>query len=382
MLDHALSETLEQHLERWAATQSSCAPADRKLAEAGIARAYRAAGLAFPERIVWCGGPVEIARRLASASADDRIGSSVKAQIFDNVRAQASTFAEIFWPEAVTAAAEAGGKTSTGIPQGLLGRARNAGPMIDRAVCRAANEVLFRPSVQVRYAFQRWLGLPRVQPRADFSEIAVGPEDFAALALYEYLGDQSDWRYQAEPLRGLSLIAKSASWIVPHEHVCWVAERPDTLHIDAAGRLHCVDGPALRFRDGWSVYAWKGVEVPAWMIEHPERITASRIDDTFEPDLRNTMIDIMTPERFVATGVPSRISKDETGILWRRQWTYRHVVIGTWCAVEVVNGTAEQDGSYRHHFLRVPANMRTAREAVAWTYGLTAGQYAKLELRT
>ena len=44
----------------------------------------------------------------------------------------------------------------------------------------------------------------------------------------------------------------------------------------------------------------EGVEVPAWVIEHPEWITASTIADTFEPALRNTMIDIMTPERFIA----------------------------------------------------------------------------------
>jgi hypothetical protein len=58
------------------------------------------------------------------------------------------------------------------------------------------------------------------------------------------------------------------------------------------------------------------------------------------------------------------------------------VTIGSWTAVEVINGTSEPDGSRKHHFLRVPSRMRTAREAVAWTYGLTDEQYAELELRT
>jgi hypothetical protein len=48
----------------------------------------------------------------------------------------------------------------------------------------------------------------------------------------------------------------------------------------------------------------------------------------------------------------------------------------------VVNGTAESDGSHKHYFLRVPSRMRSAREAVAWTYGMTPEQYGGLELRT
>src|SRR5262249_14691930 len=74
--------------------------------------------------------------------------------------------------------------------------------------------------------------------------------------------------------------------------------------------------------------------------------------------------------------------RDETGILWRKSWTFRGVAIGSWSAVEVINGSAEADGSRKRYFLRVPSRMRTAREAVAWTYGLTGEQYAKLEIRT
>ena len=58
------------------------------------------------------------------------------------------------------------------------------------------------------------------------------------------------------------------------------------------------------------------------------------------------------------------------------------MTIGSWSAIEVMNGTAEADGSRKRYFLRVPSAMRTAREAVAWTYGLTADQYTGLELRT
>jgi hypothetical protein len=37
--------------------------------------------------------------------------------------------------------------------------------------------------------------------------------------------------------------------------------------------------------------------------------------------------------------------------------------------VEVVNATAEPDGSYRRYLLRVPPTACTARQAVGWTFG-------------
>ena len=84
----------------------SCEPADRAAAEEGIRLAYAAGGLAPPDRIIWCAGPVDIAKRLAAISADELPGANVKAEIFDQVRDKVGTLAEIFWKEVVVAALE------------------------------------------------------------------------------------------------------------------------------------------------------------------------------------------------------------------------------------------------------------------------------------
>ncbi|MCV0384784.1 MAG: hypothetical protein K5799_15285 [Erythrobacter sp.] len=44
--------------------------------------------------------------------------------------------------------------------------------------------------------------------------------------------------------------------------------------------------------------------------------------------------------------------------------------------VEVQNATPEPDGSRKTYFLRVPPTMSTARQAVAWTFGKEAREYA------
>jgi hypothetical protein len=383
MLDVAPMDALEEHLHRWASLRTTCVPADRKTAEEGIRVAYRAAGLPLPDRVIWCGGPIEIAQRLAAATVADQIGSNVKAQIFDSPRQRVGMFSEIFWKEIIVAAGELASKRAViNTARNSLERATQTSREINRAVRDATYEIFSQLSIRTRHAIQRWRGLPRMFPSGNFSDIAIDPDELASLGVYEYLRVVVGWEEQTEPLRGLWAIAKSASWIVPHQHVCWIAERPGALLTDARGRLLCANGPALRYRDGWSVHAWKGVHVPPWMIEHPDWITPYKISDTFEPVLRYTMIDIMTPERFIATGVVACVSKDDTGVLWRKHWGHRGVTIGSWSAVEVVNGTPEPDGSHKRYVLTVPSQVRTAQEAVAWTYGLSAKQYSALELRT
>ena len=55
-----------------------------------------------------------------------------------------------------------------------------------------------------------------------------------------------------------------------------------------------------------------------------------------------------------------------------------HGAIAAVCAanmVEVVNSTPEPDGTSRTYWLRVPPATRTAREGIAWTFGLTEAEY-------
>ena len=63
------------------------------------------------------------------------------------------------------------------------------------------------------------------------------------------------------------------------------------------------------------------------------------------------------------------LAQDDYGKLWRTDVRIGGERIQL---VEVVNATAEPDGSFRRYFLRVPPTARTARQAVAWTFGFEA----------
>jgi hypothetical protein len=79
-------------------------------------------------------------------------------------------------------------------------------------------------------------------------------------------------------------------------------------------------------------------------------------------------------DRYLRDSGASQVNRDECGILWRVDLPGDEPLV----MVEVVNSTPEPDGTSRTYFLRVPPWVSTAREAVAWTFGLEADEYSPL----
>jgi hypothetical protein len=367
-LTQAQRAALVRYRARWAAIRRSTEPADRGAAEDGMRLAYEAAGLKPPARFVWCESPIALSRLARAASRAD--GRNVKSIVVDRPHRQAMArirrricaairleVNRTVSPadELVEAAAEQIGQF-TGPAEGasLLTRIRNSRPLSWSSVL----DVLFG--------------------RDGFRDAVAGPRELSWLGTCEYFRTVLGLKEETTPLLGLWLVATSAGWLRPHERTCWLSERPNLLRGDPRDRLHNASGPALRFPDGWAVWAWKGAEIPSWIIERPDKITLATIDRETDARLRRCMIDIMTPARYVALGGAFRVAEDDTGILWRRTWPANDA----WAAVEVINATPEQNGTRKHFFLQVPAHIRTARAAVAWTYGLRPRSYRRLTTRT
>jgi hypothetical protein len=360
--------SLSRYRARWAAIRRSTAPADRGAAEEGVRLAYCAAGLTPPARFVWCESPLALSHLAREVSFAD--GSNVKFALIERPRR----------------------KVAAAIRRRLHRRVRQKVESTVNpadALVASATEALLQATLHDDVTLLDYLRRRSQPPSLSFAmrtllgwrglrHNAAGPDDLSWLGVYEYLRNVLGLRDETAPLLGLWQIAINLGWLEPHEKTCWLAERPALLRGDPQDRLHNPSGPALRFRDGWSLWAWKGVEVPRWIIERPERITLAAIDIESNVQIRRCMIEIMTPDRFVKLGGATRVAQDETGILWRRIW----LTYDIWAAVEVINATPEPDGTHKHFFLQVPPNFRTAREAVAWTYGLSARAYSNLVVRT
>jgi hypothetical protein len=358
---------LARYRARWTEIGRCTEPADRDAAEQGMRRAYRAAGLEPPDRIVWCDSPAALSRLTQRISRSD--GPNVRWALIDRLRRHFAAQIRRRLSRRVLAEVQS---------------AVNPADALTATVAEAVIGAVEPPPLALLARY--WRGEPlspvcilqALSGREGFRYAAAGPHELSWLSVCEYLRGVLGLKSDTEPLLGLLQCAANVGWLQPHAHTCWLSERPQLLRRDANDRLHHADGPALRYGDGFSVWAWRGVEVPRWMIEQPESITLEAIDRATNVEIRRCMIEIMTPRRYVEQGGAARIAEDDTGILWRKTW----LAWDAWAAVEVINATPEADGTRKHFFLQVPANLRSAREAVAWTYGMEPKVYDKLVVRT
>jgi hypothetical protein len=132
------------------------------------------------------------------------------------------------------------------------------------------------------------------------------------------------------------------------------------------GRLHSNDTPAVIWPDGSGRWYWDGIAIPEQIAQARDQLTADEIGRIRNQEVRRVTLERVGWERFLQTADAELVAQDDFGKLWSTNiWLDGERAR----LVEVVNATAEADGSYRRYFLRVPPDVRTPRAAVAWTFG-------------
>ena len=302
--------------ERWTKIGLCTDPADRPRAEAAIHESYRAAGLQPPRKIVWCGSP--LSQGLTRAIILDKklmpsVGDSVRASVWDSVWASVGA---------------------------------SVGDSVGASV--------------------------RASVRDSVGDSVYGQHDASWLAFYRYFKEVLQLDDQTRKLAGLWELAQGAGWALPHANICWVSERHNVLVRDDRGRLSNLAGPACAYPDGWAIYAVHGVRVPADVIETAaDKFTRERILEEPNAEIRRVLIERVGHERFLSLTEAKPIHDDRCGKLYRINLPNDEPIV----LIEVVNSTPEPEGYFKHYFLRVPPQIATAREAVAWTFGMKAQEY-------
>jgi hypothetical protein len=169
-----------------------------------------------------------------------------------------------------------------------------------------------------------------------------------------------------------AMLASSCGWVWPIGNICVMTARPKTLITDRAGRLHNERGSCLSYTDGWDLQAVHGIVVPPRMISFLREPTLAAIASERNIETRRMMLDTYGVERFLRETGAEKVQSDDCGALYVRQSSFRPEPVVFVC---VRNSTPEPDGHYRQYFIRVPPHTRTAREGVAWTFGLSPDEY-------
>jgi hypothetical protein len=374
----------------WRATALRTGASDRTAAAAGVRVAYRSAGLVEPRTIVWFDSPVQ-----ATAAALLLTGRA------ETVRAAGAPGAGELLDEAARVLAE------HGVPVAGFGDGGGPGAGAGaeaRSVREALRTVPWESARRRRLTAlgprgwsEHWARTggdlwSRVNEltqriRGAVTDTLAGPDDpgrhadearsAVRLTMLEALHGQHDAAWlaaladDAPELAGQAAVARESGWWWPRSDVVLMVERPVELHQDEPGRLHRTDGPALSFADGFALHAWRGMPVPTDFLERLVGLTPADIRAEENAELRRVMLEHFGYDRYLTESGAEPVHRDETGILWRIELDGDEPVL----TVEVVNSTPEPDGSHNVYWLRVPPRTRTAREGVAWTFGMSAEEY-------
>ena len=183
------------------------------------------------------------------------------------------------------------------------------------------------------------------------------------------------WRhYEAAALNGASRMMHERFWIV--------SDRQSSIHVDQQNRLHHDTGPARSWGDGWAIWAWHGVRVPQSLIE--DGWPVERILREPNAEIRRCAIERLGWDRFVVDAGLARVGDPvpdpgnpdhELALYDVPEAIYDAPVRVLICD----NATPERDGTRRRFGLTVPASIDNPVAAAAWTFGLSAREYAALE---
>lgn len=399
--------------ERYVARALSTEPADRRRFEAAAERCYRHAGLEWHGNVVWVENPVVVSlagsltsyvlkefdrkrghRRLCSVGGASSavhwgiyaaVGSAVHKAIYAaiepsvhrsvNLVRLAVELAVDSVQTAIVSAVGSAAETAVGpkVESAVYSAVRSAVDaavdadvdwavrlVVDSAVDPAGNRAI---RTGVRSAWRNNLG---GVPQASWHAYA---SFFREVCNLELQGDL----WEREKAFADAQLSAGGWW--PHRQFVIVSERASEICLEPGRnggrihRLHSESGPAIAYPDGWGLYFWHGVPVP----EHVIKGEFDHVDIDREPnaEIRRCMIEKYGADRYLAEAGAREVHRDDWGTLYRRELPGDEDLV----MVEVVNATPGPDGSFKSYWIRVPPQVRTAHEAVAWTFGKESEAY-------
>jgi hypothetical protein len=414
--------------DRWLKIGLSTEPAKREEAEEGVRLAYKTAGLAPPKFMVWLSSPMAGAcaaymfatkawEKLIDSSTGnpvcaevwgkvlDQVGEQVRNQlwyqVWEQVGAQAlykfcaqfrdhvceqvwEQVGDQFWDQVweqvwVLLRAQVCDEVVKQVSDQFLKvwyqACAQVGDQVGEQVRDQVREqVLYKFRAQVRdRVLSKVQELVQDEVRDQVKDLVsdqvrrccYGQHDANWLSWVDFFREINAPIENLSRLEGLIQIAQSCGWWWTFENVCILTERPTALHRDERHRLHNERGMAIQYPDGWGMYAWHGVRVPERVITSPESLTPQEILAEENVEVRRVMIERYGLERFLEQSNAQECDSSEFGTLYKIRLPDDELA--------VVRVTCPSTG--RKYVLPVSPQVRTAREAVASTFGLSEQEY-------
>jgi hypothetical protein len=204
----------------------------------------------------------------------------------------------------------------------------------------------------------------------------LGAWDAYWLSFYEF-GRKVGVRYEPHTLahfNAYNTFARECGVSFLYHGIAFISDRPERMSFGGARRLHAADGPALRYRDGYALYAWKGQRIPAEYIERRHTRTAADVLSEQNAEMRRVLMEIYAdvhgPKAMLAAMGARLIAEDTMHGRSRKLYD-----IGGARYVHVVDGSLQRDGIRREFLLGARPDAQTPHEAVAASYARPPGKF-------
>jgi hypothetical protein len=377
-LTFAQEQALLAHRDYWLKVGLNTQPSDRTATEKVITEFYRLRGLSAPY-FWWCDGPMVAELVLNILNSDnlwDNLGANLGANLGDNLGAYLgdnlwANLGDNLWANLGDNLRDnLGANLGANLWDNLGANLRDN--LWANLGANLWDNLRDNLGANLRANLRDNLGANRLKY---FYTYFWGSLDSYWLAFYTFPKEHLGLQYSANDNALLELwadLARSTFWWWPFEKIVVISDRPSLIQKDERTRLHSETGPACAFRDGWELWYWHGVRVPETVITNPQAITTKQVEEESNAEVRRVMIERYGQERFLLNSGAQEIHRDGFGVLYRKDLPDDEPLV----MVKVRNSTPEPDGSVRDYFLRVPPDITEAHEAVAWTFGKGALEYA------
>jgi hypothetical protein len=269
---------MPEYVNKWVSIGLSTEPTDEEKGTAAIVQMYEIGGYKAP-KVYWFDSPLEPILTVA------KLYSQISGQTFY------PAYHRVFEPALDEACYQASGQMSDELVDLVINRVclpvKNSvyNQILDQLETQVINQMPDRIANLIQCC--RYRSLP-----GGLSTAHVG-------ATYDFLANAVRLDIDYEKFTGLISTAEQASIVYTFGDCAYAVRKMQKCSRDEQGRLHCEDGPAILFNDGFSVYAWHGMRLfgKEWIITDPERITAETIENENDPKIKRVMT-----ERLAARG--------------------------------------------------------------------------------
>ena len=259
-------------------------PADFEAAEQAVRDSYAVAGLSAPKIIIRLASPYEGAIGAAILN-NTRLGENVRDQVRAQVRDQvwAQVWAQVRDHVGDQVGAQVRDQVWAQVGDQVWAQVRDQ--VRDQVWDQVRDQVRDQVWDQVRD--QVWAQVWAHVRDQVWDQVGAQVWDQVGAAFYGqhdagFLGWSAYFSRVCklpgtEKIEPLARIAANCGWVWFFSGAAIITDRPRALRRDEQNRLHCENGPAIEYRDGFSIYAWHGTRMPKEWVEGRETIDPAEI---------------------------------------------------------------------------------------------------------